>query len=119
MKFLAKHLWSIFEVAQKERSDGDRFTGDMSVADDLFLAGLIGKKDCNYRCLEGLDKPALLAQWEAEDKAAAKAEYRALVIGDPDHRAADRYKELCAAFTMGDRRGFELAVKSGLEALKA
>ncbi|NCE62997.1 hypothetical protein D1159_00005, partial [Pseudoflavonifractor sp. 524-17] len=65
------------------------------------------------------DKPALLAQWEGEDKPAAKAEYRALVIGDPDHRSADRYKELCAAFTMGDRRGFDLVVKSGLAALEA
>lgn len=119
MKFLTKNLWTIFEVAREERTDGDSFVGDMSVADDLFLAGLIGKKDCNYQCLDGLDKPALLAQWEGEDKPAAKAEYRALVIGDPDHRSADRYKELCVAFTMGDQRGFELAVHSGLAALEA
>ena len=117
MKFLAKNLWNIYAVAQEERADGDAFVADMGNADDLFLAALAGKKDTDYQCLRGLDKAALLAQWEAEDQAAAQAEYRALVIGDIGHRDAERYKELCAAFQAGDKAAFAAAVVDGLKHL--
>ena len=60
-----------------------------------------------------------LAAWEAEDQAAARAEYRALVGNDLDHQDARRYKELTAAFTAGDREAFEAAKESGLAELHA
>ena len=103
MEFLKEHLWSIFEVASEERTDGDNFKGDMSLAHNLFLTSLTpeGKQ---YQCMAGLDKPALLEEWEAiEDKQAEFDAYHALVT------AADggHYKELTAAFTAGDREVFE------------
>lgn len=103
--FLTDNLWKIFEVAREERTDGDHFEGDMSAAPDLFLNAVKGNED--FACLAGADKDALLKEWEAEDQAAARAEYKAIVGTDPVNREASRYKELSAAFTAGDRDTFE------------
>lgn len=108
--FLIHNLWKIFEVAVEERTDGDNFEGDMGVAPDLFLNAIRGNED--FACMEGVDKDALLKAWEAEDQAAARAEYKAIVGTDPARREVSRYKDLCAAFAVGDKETFE-KVKAG------
>ena len=110
--FLTDNLWTIFEVAREERTDGDSFEGDLTTAPALFLNALEGGDE--FSCLKDVDKAALLAQWEEEDQAAAKAEYDAVVGSDLDHPDARRYKELTAAFTAGDREAFEAAKADGL-----
>ncbi|WP_317380685.1 hypothetical protein [uncultured Intestinimonas sp.] len=115
--FLTDNLWTIFEVAREERTDGDNFEGDLGTAPDLFLNALRGNED--FACLAGVDKAALLATWEAEDQAAAKAEYKAVVGHDPDHKVVSRYKELTAAFTAGDRETFEAVKAEALDAYHA
>ncbi|WP_317380464.1 hypothetical protein [uncultured Intestinimonas sp.] len=113
--FLTDNLWTIFEVAREERTDGDNFEGDMGTAPDLFLNAIRGNED--FACLAGVDKAALLATWEAEDQSAAKAEYKA-VVGH-DHKDISRYKELAAAFTANDRVTFETVKAEALAALHA
>ena len=113
--FLTDNLWKIFEVAREERTDGDNFEGDMGTAPDLFLNAIRGNED--FACLDGMDKAALLATWEAEEQEAAKAEYKAIVGHDPDHKAASRYKELTAAFTAGDRETFDAVTDEALAVL--
>lgn len=103
--FLTDNLWKIFEVAREERTDGDNFEGDMGVAHDLFINAIKGNED--FACMEGVDKAALNAQWEAEDQAAARAEYKAIVGHDSDNKEADHYKALCDAFNAGDKDTFE------------
>ena len=115
--FLTDHLWTIFEVAREERTDGDAVGADLSYADALFLNALEGGDE--FACLKDLDKPALLAQWEEEDQAAAKAEYDAVVGSDLDCPDARKFKELTAAFTAGDREAFEAAKADGLAAFRA
>lgn len=104
--FLMDNLWKIFEVAREERTDGDNFEGDMTTAPDLFINAIKGNED--FACMADVDKDALLAEWEAEDQAAAKAEYKAIVGHDPDHKEVSRYKELSAAFTAGDEDAFDV-----------
>lgn len=108
--FLIDNLWKIFEVAREERTDGDNFEGDMTTAPDLFINAIKGNED--FACMADVDKDTLLKQWEAEDQAAAKAEYKAIVGHDPDMPEVSRYKELCAAFAVGDKETFE-KVKAG------
>ena len=115
--FLMDNLWTIFQVAKEERTDGDGFAGDLATAPDLFLHALRGGKD--YPCLKDADKPALLAAWEGEDQAEARAEYRAVVGSDLDHPDARKFQALTAAFTAGDRAAFEAAKAEGLAALAA
>ena len=103
--FLIDNLWTIFEVAREERTDGDGVSADLSYAPALFLNALEGEDE--FACLKDVDKTALLEQWEAEDQTAAKAEYDAVVGSDLGHPDARRYKELTAAFTAGDRETFE------------
>lgn len=104
--FLIDNLWKIFKVAQEERTDGDNFEGDMSVAPDLFINAIKGNEA--FSCLADVNKDELLKQWEAEDQTAAKAEYKAIVGHDPDHKEVSRYKELSAAFTAGDEDAFDV-----------
>lgn len=113
--FLIDNLWTIFEVAREERTDGDNFEGDMGVAHDLFINAIKGNED--FACMEGVNKAALNAQWEAEDQAAARAEYKAVVGHDPAHKEASRYKELAAAFTAGDKEAFEAVKEAALAEL--
>lgn len=114
--FLTKYLWEIFQVSREEDNDGDNIPSDLtSTAYQLFINALEGDED--FACMAGLDKAALLAEWKAEDQAAAKAEYRAIVGSDPDHPNARRYKELTAAFKAKDRAAFEAAKESGLQEL--
>lgn len=115
--FLMDNLWTIFEVAREERTDGDAVNSDLSTAPTLFLSALEGGDE--FACLKDVDKAALLEQWEAEDQVAAKAEYRAVVGSDLDHPGARRFQELTAAFTAGDRAAFEAAKAEGLAALTA
>ena len=115
--FLTDNLWKIFEVAREERTDGDNFEGDMSVAPDLFINAIKGNED--FACMADVDKDALLAEWEAEDQAAAKAEYKAIVGHDPDMPEVSRYKELCAAFHAGDKETFQKVLNDALNALHA
>ena len=115
--FLMDNLWKIFEVAREERTDGDGVSADLSYAPALFLNALEGGDE--FACLKDVDQAALLEQWEAEDQAAAQAEYDAVVGSDLDHPDARRYKELTAAFTAGDREAFEEIKADGLAALHA
>ena len=115
--FLTDNLWTIFEVAREERTDSDNFEGDMGTAPDLFLNAIKGGK--GYHCMAWMDKADLLATWEAEEQEAAKAEYKAVVGHDPDHKVASRYKELAAAFTAGDRETFEAVKAEALAVLHA
>lgn len=98
MSFLKDNLYHIFEVAKEERTDGDNFVGDMSLAHNLFLNGLEpdGKR---YECMEELDKPALLEEWESiADQQEEFDGYHAIL--------KEKYKALTAAFTTGDRETF-------------
>lgn len=115
--FLTDNLWKIFEVAREERTDGDNFEGDMTTAPDLFINAIKGNEA--FSCMADVDKDELLKQWEAEDQAAARAEYKAIVGHDPDHKEVSRYKELAAAFTAGDKEGFEKIKAEAVSALTA
>ena len=111
--FLTDNLWTIFEVAKEYRETGKG--GDLSFAPDIYLNALKGNED--LACVQA--DPEKLAEWEAEDQVAAKAEYRAVVGSDLDHPGARRFQELTAAFTAGDRAAFEAAKAEGLAALTA
>lgn len=117
MEILARNLWKIFEIAREENNDGDNFNPDMTVADDLFIGSLEGRKNCDYKCMESMDKAALLKEWNSCNKAKAKLEYDALVVGRIGYKSADRYKELSDAFTANDKNKFNAAVISGLNAM--
>ena len=117
MEILARNLWKIFEIAREENNDGDNFNPDMTVADDLFIASLEGRKDCDYKCMKDVDKAALLKEWNKCDKVKAKLEYDALVVGRIGYKKADRYKELCDAFKQNDKVKFSAAVISGLQSM--
>mgnify|MGYP005801336365 CR=1 FL=1 len=106
--FLTDNLWTIFEVAKEYRETGRG--GDLFAAPDIYLNALKGRED--LRCVQA--NPAKLAEWEAEDQAAALAEYSALVGHDIGRSGARRFKELTAAFTAGDRADFEAAQERGL-----
>lgn len=112
--FLMDNLWTIFQVAKEERTDGDAVNSDLSYAPALFLNALEGGD--TFACLKDVDKSALLEQWKAEDQAAAKAEYRAVVGSDLDHPDARRFQELTDAFTAKNRAAFEAAKSDGLAA---
>lgn len=112
--FLTDNLWKIFEVAREERTDGDNFEGDMSVAPDLFINAIKGNED--FACMADVDKDALLAEWEAEDQAAAQAEYNMIVHGQGGNNDFCRYKELCDAYHAGDRAKFQAIVDEALAA---
>ena len=109
--FLTDNLWTIFEVAKEYREKD--LGGDLGAAPDIYLNALKGNED--LRCVQA--DPGKLAEWEAEDQTAARAEYKALVSNDIDHPDARRFKELTAAFTAGDREAFEAAKESGLAEL--
>lgn len=115
--FLIENLWTIFEVAREERTDGDNFEGDMGTAVPVFLAALKpgGKK---FKCLEGR-VDALKAGWDACDQMKAQDEYRAIVGSNPEIPKARKYRDLSLAFTAGDRAAFDAAVDAGMAALYA
>lgn len=117
MEFLAKNLWHIFEVCEEERTDGDSFSPDLVIGAVLFLSALDRAKDTDYKCLQKLDRKALLAEWAQADKDKAYREYSALIASVPSHRDADRCAELCKAFQAKDRKAFEKCVSEGLAAL--
>lgn len=117
MEFLAKNLWHIFEVCDEERTDGDSFSPDLVNGAVLFLSALNGAKDTDYKCLQKLDKKALLAEWAQVDQQVAHREYAALIASVPGHRDADKCAELCKAFQAKDRNLFEKHVAEGLAAL--
>ena len=117
MEFLAKHLWTIFEVCDEETHDGDSFKPDLASGAALFLSALNGAKDTDYQCLRNVDKKALLAEWAQADQEKAHREYAALITAVPGHRDADRCAELCAAFQYKNQRRFREYVKEGLSAL--
>ena len=93
------YLWNIFEVAREERTDGDNFQGDLGTAAACFVNGLEpgGKQ---YRGMEGLDKPSLLAELQ-------EPEARTAFVNDANRLIQDHYAELVKAFNEGDREGFE------------
>ena len=117
MEFLAKHLWTIFEVCDEETNDGDNFVPDLTAGASLFLHALSGGRDADYKCLRNVDKKALLAEWSKADQSKAHREYTALVARVPGHDDADKCAELCAAFQKKDRKAFEKHVAEGLAAL--
>ena len=101
-------------MAREERTDGDNFEGDMGVAPDLFINAIKGRED--FACLADADKAALLAGWDAEDQAAAQAEYNMIVHGQGGDNDFCRYKELCDAYHAGDRAKFQAIVDEALAA---
>ena len=104
---LKNYLWEIFEVAREERTDGDNLTGDMEIAPNLFVEGIKGNPQHQYKALSEIDVPAAKAKWEALDAAAQAKEY------DDVGKIIDRnYKALCAAFVAGDREKFLSIVNS-------
>lgn len=104
---LKNYLWEIFEVAREERTDGDNLTGDMEIAPNLFVEGIKGNPQHQYKALAEIDVPAAKAKWEALDAAAQAKEY------DDVGKIIDRnYKALCAAFVAGDREKFLSIVNS-------
>ena len=104
---LKNYLWEIFEVAREERTDGDNLTGDMEIAPNLFVEGITGNPQHQYKALSEIDVPAAKAKWEALDAAAQAKEY------DEVGKIIDRnYKALCAAFVAGDREKFLSIVNS-------
>ena len=104
---LKNYLWEIFEVAREERTDGDNLTGDMEIAPNLFVEGIKGNPQHQYKALAEIDVPAAKAKWEALDAAAQAKEY------DEVGKIIDRnYKALCAAFVAGDREKFLSIVNS-------
>lgn len=104
---LKNYLWEIFEVAREERTDGDNLTGDMEIAPNLFVEGIKGNPQHQYKALAEIDVPAAKAKWEALDAAAQAKEYEE--VG----KIIDRnYKALCAAFVAGDREKFLSIVNS-------
>lgn len=104
---LENYLWEIFEVAREERTDGDNLTGDMEIAPNLFVEGIKGNPQHQYKALAEIDVPAAKAKWEALDAAGQAKEY------DDVGKIIDRnYKALCAAFVAGDREKFQSIVNS-------
>ena len=104
---LKNYLWEIFEVAREERTDGDNLTGDMEIAPNLFVEGIKGNPQHQYKALSEIDVPAARAKWEALDAAAQAKEY------DEVGKIIDRnYKALCTAFVAGDREKFLSIVNS-------
>ena len=104
---LKNYLWEIFEVAREERTDGDNLTGDMEIAPNLFVEGIKGNPQHQYKALSEIDVPAAKAKWEALDAAAQAKEY------DEVGKIIDRnYKALCAAFVASDREKFQSIVNS-------
>lgn len=104
---LKNYLWEIFEVAREERTDGDNLTGDMEIAPNLFVEGIKGNPQHQYKALAEIDVPAAKAKWEALDAAGQAKEY------DEVGKIIDRnYKALCAAFVAGDREKFLSIVNS-------
>ena len=111
--FLKENLWTIYEVLKEENHDGDNFNPDLTNGLALFVAALEGRKDTDYICMKGVDKPAVLADWK-EHYGDIKSQYDALVLrGGP----ALRRKELAAGFPAGGRGAFAAIVGEGLAAL--
>lgn len=98
---LKDYLWEIFECAKEERTDGDSLTGDLEIAPNLFVSGIMGNPQYQYKALSKIDVPAAKAQWEALGAAGQAADYNTVgkIIDN-------NYKALCAAFNAGDRVKF-------------
>ncbi len=111
--FLKENLWTIYEVLKEECCDGDAFAPDLTNGLALFVAALEGRKDTDYICMKGVDKPVVLVDWK-EHYGAIKSQYNALVLRDGP---ALRRKELAEAFQAGDRKKFDAIVEEGLAVL--
>lgn len=114
MNFLSKHMWTIYGVLKEENRDGDNFKPDLTAGLALFVAALEGRKDTDYACMKDVDKPAVLAEWEA-NYPVIKNQYDALVLRDGP---ANRMKELAEAFQAGDREKFSAVLEDGLAAME-
>lgn len=99
---LKNYLWTIWQCANEERTDGDNLTGDMEIAPNLFVEGIMGNPQHQYKALSEIDVPAAKAKWEALDAAGQAQEYNAVGKFIDDH-----YKELCAAYTARDKAAFD------------
>lgn len=108
--FLTDNMWTIFEVSKEYRETSKG--GDLGVAPDIYINALKGNED--LKCV-GAD-PEKLAQWEAEDQAKARDEYRSIVGNNIDRPDARKFKELTSAFTAGDRAAFDAALAEGVAA---
>lgn len=102
---LKNYLWEIFEVAREERTDGDNFVGEVDAGPDLFVAGIMGSPQHQYKILSKIDVSAAKAKWEAMNEADRAKDY------DEVGKIIDRNKKaLCAAFTAGNREKFRAIV---------
>ena len=113
--FLTENLWTIYEVLKEECHDGDNFSPDLTNGLALFVAALEGRKDTDYACMKGVDKPTVLVDWK-EHSSTVKNQYDALVLRDGP---ALRRKELAQAFQAGDRKKFDAIAAEGLALIAA
>lgn len=113
--FLMDNLWKIFEIGAEENRDGDNMPSDVASMDNMFITCINGGGE-HFKCMEGVDKEMLKAQWAAEDQAAAQAEYNMIVHGQNGNNDFCRYKELCDAYHAGDRVKFQAIVDEALAA---
>ena len=98
---LKNYLWEMFLCVKEEYNDGDNFNPDMSSAAHIFVAGVTGNPDHQYKCLSDLDTTSIKKQWEAMDAESQCDEYNSVGAFFNEHS-----EELCAAFTAGDREKF-------------
>lgn len=113
--FLIDNLWKIFEICEEENRDGDNMPSDVASMDNMFITCINGGGE-HFKCMEGVDKEMLKAQWAAEDQAAAQTEYNMIVHGQGGNNDFCRYKELCDAYHAGDRKKFQAIVDEALAA---
>lgn len=113
--FLMDNLWKIFEVGDEENTDKDATKSYVDSMDNMFITCINGGGE-HFKCMEGVDKEMLKAQWAAEDQAAAQAEYNMIVHGQGGNNDFCRYKELCDAYHAGDREKFQAIVDEALAA---
>ena len=104
---LKDYLWEIFECAKEERTDGDNLNGDMEIAPNLFVEGITGNPQHQYKGLSEIDVPAAKAKWEAMDDAG-----RANAYNEVGKVIDNNYKALYEAFNAGDREKFMAIVNS-------
>lgn len=100
---LKEYLWDIFNVSSEASKETKKTGGNLDAAVSLFISACRGEAD--FDCLSKVDKDAVVKSWDSlttEDQQAEKKWYTDLLYY---HRP-----ELCAAYSVGDRKKFEAIV---------
>lgn len=106
---LIENLWAIFECAKEECNDGDNFNPDMTVAPNLFVKGIEGNPEYQYKALAHVDVANARKKWKALDAYGQSNAYN-----EVDKVIDDNYKALCAAYVEGDKAKFEAIVNGSV-----